>query len=106
MKYSAAVGATILKYLLEDVAGQPEGSPLHLALSNKGVDSVSSLLTLTEQDINTLAYANEGCEVRLRIGAQGLVRSLIAYVRNFQKEQGFNLLSDYDKLDRDSFESF
>ncbi len=106
MKYSAAVGATILTYLLEDVAGQPQGSPVHLALSEEGVDSVSSLLTLTEQDINTLAYTSEGKAVKLHKGAKGLIRLLIAYVRSFQDDQEFNLLVDYRKLDRDSFESF
>ena len=105
-RYSAEVGAIILKYLLEDVAGQPDDSRIHMALSEEGVDSVSSLLTLTEQDINTLAYTSEGKQVKLHKGAKGLLRLLIAYVRNSQEEPEFNLLNDYPKLDQDGFESF
>jgi hypothetical protein len=106
MKYTTKVGVTILQYLIEDVVCQPPGSPIRLALAEEGVDHVSTLLILTEQDINTLVYTSDGKQLKLQKGAKGLIRLLIAYIRKLQNDDGFNLLDDYRKLDRNGFEFY
>jgi hypothetical protein len=106
MAYTAEAGAAILTFILENVIGQAPGSPIHQSLEEEGIDTISSLLTLTEQDINTLAYTSDGKQARLHKGAKGLIRLIIAYIRNFQDDPDFNLITEYKKLTREGFESF
>jgi hypothetical protein len=77
---------------------------LFIVLVSSNVDTVSSLLTLTEQDISTLVDTSHGKHLKLHKGAKGLIHLLIDYIRNLQDDDGFNSLEDYRKLDCDGFE--
>lgn len=80
-----ASGKIILQYLIKDVLGQPDDSPIKLSLTEDEYNNIAGFMGMSDEDIVALCYHNDKKDkVDLSRSNHSLLRWLQSFIYHAQ----------------------